>query len=214
MVSMTFEKLSAHTGGDFGGASLPLAPAPRATPEGVYVELPHSREGFGSYRAYLFSVEPSKGTVRQELETLLGKEATDQLACDWRGRCDLDQPLEATQVALFLDSNNKPRNWDNDYADRYVETTQEEDFKATGYEFSGDHAATLLCARIAHKAQSGCKLSDAEQDLYRKLGQGVIRSCSGALGMHACGPLRAPEFFYVGPSAAWAFGSPRSPESK
>lgn len=186
--------------------------APVATPEGVYVELKDSREGFDPHKAYLFLVEKSQGTVRQELETLLGKEDTDLLAEGWGTRCNLDQPLDATQVALFLASNNKARN--RDYAEPGDKTTQEEDFTATVYEFSSDLAATLLCARILAKYRTGTPLSDAQQDVKSKQEQGVIRSCSGALVVDVVGRLRAYHFDVNGYSDCWAFGSSRSPESK
>ena len=186
--------------------------APVATPEGVYVELKDSREGFDPHKAYLFLVEKSQGTVRQELEALLGKEDTDLLAKDWDIRCNLDLSLDATQVALFLDSNKKARN--RDYAQPGDKTTQEEDFTATVYEFSSDLAATLLCARKLAKYRTGTPLSDAEQDLKSKLAQGVIRSCSGALVVLDDGRLRADRFLGYRGSDRWALGSPLSPESK
>lgn len=168
---------------------------PAATPAGTYVELPDNREGFAPQRAYLFSVEPSNGTVLEELTALLGKQAAKQLAADWGDRCNLDQKLEATQVALFLDSNNKAQN--RDHADEGDKTTQEEDFTATKYQFAGDLAATLLCARIFKKAQDGGPLSDGEQDLCQKLKEGYLRSCSGALVINDLGHLRANSFFWA-----------------
>jgi hypothetical protein len=155
-------------------------------------------------------VEPSKGTVLEELTTLLGQKAAKQLAADWGNRCDLNQKLEATEVALFPDSNNKARN--RDYADRGDKTTQEEDFQATVHQFAADLAATLLCARIFKKAQDSEPLSEGEQDLYQKLKDGVLRSCSGALVMYGVGSLRANLFFDNRHSRSWALGSPLSPE--
>jgi hypothetical protein len=151
--------------------------------------------------------------VLDELKTLLGEQDANRLATDWGDRCDLKQKLPATQAALFLDSNNKARN--RDYADRGDKTTQEEDFKATGHQFAGDLAATLLCARICKKVMDKVQLSDGEQELYQKLEDGVLRSCSGALVIPADGRLRAFSFF-DGPwrSNSWALGSPLSPELK
>lgn len=190
-------------------------PAPKitATATGARADLPDSREGFAPHGAYLFSVASSKGTVLAELKTLLGEEAANRLAMDWDGRCDLNQKLPATQVALFLDSNNKARN--RDYADRGDKTTQGEDFEATGHQFAGDLAATLLCARIFKKAQGGEPLSEGEQDLYQKLMDGVLRSCSGALDViDDGGRLRARGFSGSRVSFFWALGSPLSPELK
>ena len=192
-------------------SALPVTTA--ATPAGAYVELPDNRKGFGPHRTYLFSMEPSKGTVLEELTALLGPKAAKQLAADWGNRCDLNQKLEATEVALFLDSNNKAR-------DRYIanwgdKTTQEEDFQATVHQFAADLAATLLCARIFKKAQDSEPLSEGEQDLYQKLKDGVLRSCSGALVIFDDddGRLRARIFFNVRRSSRlWALGSPLSPE--
>jgi hypothetical protein len=179
---------------------------------GAYVELPDDRTGFGPHRAFVFSVEPSKGTVLEELTTLLGQKAAKQLAADWGNRCYLNQKLEATEVALFLDSNNKARN--RDYADRGDKTTQEEDFQATLHQFAADLAATLLCARIFKKAQGSEPLSEGEQDLYQKLKDGWLRSCSGALVIDDDGRLRASFFDERRYSDYWALGSPLSPESK
>ena len=192
-------------------AALP-APKTPATPTGVRADLPDPREGFAPHRAYLFPVAPSKGTVLDELKTLLGEQDANRLATDWGGRCDLNQKLPATQVALFLDSNNKARN--RDYADRGDKTTQEEDFKATGHQFAGDLAATLLCARIFRKVRDNLSLSEGEQDLYQKLKDGVLRSCSGALGIYDFGRLRAFSFDGSRDSGGWALGSPLSPELK
>ena len=183
-----------------------------ATPTGTLVELPDDRKGFAPHRAYLFSVAPSKGTVLDELKTLLGEAAANQLAKDWEGRCNLDQKLEATEVALFLDSNNKARN--RDYADKDAKTTQEEDLKATGHQFAGDLAATLLCARIYRKVQDGVPLSEGEQDLYQKLEKRGLRSRSGALAIVGDGRLRNDGFFGGRNSTDWALGAPLSLESK
>jgi len=185
---------------------------PAATPAGTYAELPDNRKGFGTHPAYLFSVEPSKGTVLEELTELLGKEAAEQLVTDWGDRCNLNQKLEATQVALFLDSNYKARN--RDYADKGDKTTQEEDFTATKHQFATDLAATLLCARIVKKAQGSEPLSEGEQDLYQKLKEGYLRSCSGALGIYDFGRLRTGRFDGDRRPFHWALGSPLSPESK
>jgi hypothetical protein len=182
-----------------------------ATATGARADLSDNREGFAPHRAYLFSVAPSKGTVLDELKTLLGEEAANRLAQDWEGRCDLNQNLEATQVALFRDSNNKARN--RDYAPSDAKTTQEEDFTATNHQFAADLAATLLCARIVKKAQGREPLSEGEKDLYQKLKDGVLRSCSGALVIHDDGRLRAYSFFDNWDSISWALGSPLSPES-
>ena len=183
-----------------------------ATPTGTLVELPDDREGFAPHRAYLFSVAPSKGTVLDELIELLGKEAAEQLVLDWGDRCHLNQKLEATEVALFLDSNGKARN--RDHADKDAKTTQEEDFTATGHQFAGDLAATLLSARIFKKAQGSEPLSKGEQDLYQKLKNGVLRSCSGALAVNDVGRLRAGRFNDGWRSVGWALGAPLSLESK
>ncbi len=185
---------------------------PAATPAGTYVELPDNRKGFGPHQAYLFSVEPSNGTVLEELTTLLGEKAAKQLAADCGDRCSLNQKLEATQVALFLDSNNKARN--RDYADKGDKTTQEEDFTASKHQFATDLAATLLCARILKKAQGSEPLSEGEQDLYQKLKEGYLRSCSGALGIYDFGRLRAGRFDGDRRPFHWALGSSLSPESK
>ena len=40
------------------------------TPTGSYAELPDNRLGFKPHRAYLFLVEPSEGTVLEELKSL------------------------------------------------------------------------------------------------------------------------------------------------
>lgn len=206
-------KLAARTHGALEKASDAL-PAPKitATATGARADLPDSREGFAPHRAYLFSVASSKGTVLDELETLPGEEAANRLAKDWGGRCDLNQKLPETQVALFLDSNNKARN--RDYADRGDKTTQGEDFEATGHQFAGDLAATLLCARIFKKAQGSEPLSEGEQNLYQKLMEGVLRSCSGALVFDNDGRLRADSFDGARYSRDWALGSPLSPELK
>ena len=185
---------------------------PAATPAGTYVELPDNRKGFKPHRTYLFSVAPSNGTVLEELTTLLGEKAAKQLAADWGDRCSLNQKLEATEVALFLDSNNKARN--RDCAPSNAKTTQEEDFTATKHQFAADLAATLLCARIFKKRQDGGSLSVGEQDLYQKLKDGVLRSCSGALGIYDYGRLRANDFRAYRHSLFWALGSPLSPELK
>jgi hypothetical protein len=165
------------------------------TPTGSYAELPDNRTGFKPHRAYLFLVVPSKGTVLEELKNLLGEEAANQLVKDWGSRCDLNQKLEVSKVALFLDSNNKARN--RKYAALGDVTTQEEDFAATGNEFASDLAVTLLCARIYRKMKDNVALSEGEQDLYQKLKDGVIRSCSGALALDDIGRLRALNFFLV-----------------
>ena len=206
-------ELAARTHGALEKASDAL-PAPKitATATGARADLPDSREGFAPHRAYHFTVAASKGTVLDELKTLLGEEAANCLATDWGGRCDLNQKLPETQVALFLDSNNKARN--RDYADRGDKTTQGEGFEATGHQFAGDLAATLLCARIFKKAQGSEPLSEGEQNLYQKLMDGVLRSCSGALGINAYGRLRANDFRAYRHSLFWALGSPLSPESK
>ena len=194
-------------------ASAPLEALPQGVAEQVITaELPDDRAGFAPHRAYLFSVAASEGTVLDELKTLLGKAAANQLAKDWAGSCNLDQKLEATDVALFLDSNNKARN--RKYADRGDRTTQEEDFKATGHQFAGDLAATLLCARIFRKVQDKVLLSEGEQDLYQKLKDGFLRSCSGALAIHDDGRLRAPVVLDRRRSGPWALGSPLSRELK
>jgi hypothetical protein len=118
----------------------------------------------------------------------------------------------ALQVSLFLDSNNKARNRENAKTD--AKTTQEEDFQATQHGFADDLAATLLCARIYKKVMSQIQLSGGERELYEKLKAGVLRSCSGALGIDAIGRLRAVGFGGYRCSADWALGSPLSPESK
>jgi|GEM_PF-2652294 len=178
-------------------------PLSRATPEGVLVQYEDSRPGVAPHRAYVFRVEPSKGTVYEEIKELLGKEEADQLVQDWYGRCDLNQKLEvAIDVAIFLDSNNKHRK------------TQEDDFKAAGTSFSDDLALTLLSARKLRKARDGEQLSEAEKDLKQKQ-EGVIRSCSGALGIDAYGRLRAYIFFFgLSLPAGWASCSAPLPESK
>ena len=86
-----------------------LEPKITATATGVRADLPDTREGFAPHRAYVFSVAPSQGTVLAELQKLLGNRAANQLVGDWGDRCDLNQKLPETQVALFLDSNNKAR---------------------------------------------------------------------------------------------------------
>lgn len=187
-----------------------------ATHKVAYADLSDTRKGFAPHRAYLFSVAPSKGTVLDELKTLLGKEAANRLAEDWKGRCNLNQTLPATQVALFLDSNNKARNREDAYADPGGKTTQEEDFNATGHQFAGDLAATLLCARIFEKfkkAQGNVSLSKGGRELYDRLHSGRLRSFSGALGIDD-GRLRADYFHDRGRPCGWALGSPRSRESK
>ena len=206
-------ELAARTHGALEKASEAL-PEPKitATATGALADLPDTREGFAPHRAYLFSVAPSKGTVLEELKTLLGEQAANRLATDWGGRCDLNQKLPETQVALFLDSNNKARN--RNYADRFDKTTQEEDFQATVHQFAADLAATLLCARIFKKAQGSEPLSEGEQDLYQKLKDGVLRSCSGALVIVDDGRLSAFYFGDDGFSYHWALGSPLSPELK
>ncbi|MFN4896572.1 MAG: hypothetical protein ACK5GN_09240 [Pseudomonadota bacterium] len=206
-------ELAAESNGALVRASDTL-PEPKitATATGVSADLPDTRQGFAPHHAYLFSVAPSKGTVLDELKTLLGEQAANRLATDWGDRCDLNQNLPETQVALFLDSNNKARN--RDYADMSDKTTQEEDFKATGHQFAGDLAATLLCARIFKKAQDGGALSEGEKDLYQKLKDGVLRSCSGALDIDDVGRLRANRFGGSWDSYRWALGSPLSPELK
>jgi hypothetical protein len=206
-------ELSAKSAGALEKASEAL-PEPKtpATPTGVRADLPDPREGFAPHRAYLFSVAPSRGSVMDELKELLGERAAEQLAKDWGDRCDLNQSFKGGQVSLFLDSNNKARN--RDYADRGDKTTQEEDFKATGHQFAGDLAATLLCARIFRKVRDNLSLSEGEQDLYQKLKDGVLRSCSGALAFDDIARLRARSFHVSWGSNSWALGSPLSPELK
>ncbi len=188
-------------------------PAPRiiAPATGVRADLPDPREGFAPHRAYHFTVAVSKGTVLHELKTLLGELAASRLATDWGHRCDLNQKLPETQVALFLDSNNKARHLG--FADRGDKTTQKEDFQATGHQFAGDLAATLLCARIVKKVLDGERLSEGEQHLYQKLGHGFLRSCSGALALRHTG-LREKGFAADRGSDRWALGSPLSPKKK
>jgi hypothetical protein len=188
------------------------AATPMATAAGAYVELPDSRDGFAAHRAFIFSVAPSKGTVLDELKELLGKDAADQLVKDWGNRCNLNQRLEKTEVGIFLDSNNKARN--RDYANRNDKTTQEEDFAATGKQFAEDLALTLLCARVRKKFKDRDSLSEGEKDLYQKLKDGVIRSCSGALDIDDDGRLRANNFYARSSSYGWASCSRRSPELK
>jgi hypothetical protein len=189
------------------------AALPEPTPTGTYAELPDSREGFGPHRAYLFSVAPSNGTVMDELKELLGEQAAQQLADEWGDKCDLNRRFEGGQVSLFLDSNNKARN--RQFAETGAKTTQEEDFQATQHGFADDLAATLICARIYKKVMDKVPLSDGEQELYQKLMEGVLRSCSGALDIGDYGRLRANYFFVDGRfSISWALGSPLSPESK
>ncbi len=183
-----------------------------ATPTGARADLSDSREDFAPHRAYLFSVASSKGTVLDELKTLLGEHAANRLAKDWGGRCDLNQKLPETQVALFLDSNNKARN--RSYADSGDKTTQEEDFQATEHQFADGLAATLLCARIFKKAQGREPLSEGEEDLYQKLKCGSLNSLLGALSIDADGCLRADRYYAFGRQSCWALGSPLSPELK
>jgi len=206
-------ELSAKLAGALEQASGVL-PEPKivATPTGARADLPDTREGFAPHRAYLFSVAASKGIVLDELEMLLGEEAATLLVIDWGDRCNLNQKLQATEVSLYLDSNNKARN--RDYAPSDDKTTQEEDFTATKHQFAADLAATLLCARIVKKARVDEPLSEGERDLYQKLKVGVLRSCSGALVIIDNGRLRADRFFFGNRSSAdWALGSPLSPES-
>jgi hypothetical protein len=158
-------------------------PVSRATAEGVFVEYKDRRPGVDPHKAYAFRVEPSKGTVMEELRQLLGEDEARQLAKDWGNRCSLNQKLEvAMDVAIFLDSNNKSRE------------VQGEDFNATGTNFSDDLALTLLSARVLRKERDNQDLSEAEKDLLNKLKVGVIRSCSGALDIGGRGRLRAGSF--------------------
>jgi hypothetical protein len=188
------------------------ASLPEPTPTGTYAELPDSREGFDPHRAYLFLVAPSNGTVMEELTELLGKDAAQQLADEWGDRCDLNRKFEGGQVSLFLDSNNKARNREN--AEKDAKTTQEEDFKATQHDFADDLAATLLCARIYKKVINKIELSIGERELFEKFEAGVLRSCSGALGIDFNGRLRAIRLYDYRYSHYRALGSPLSPESK
>lgn len=188
------------------------AATPMATAAGVYVELPDSRDGFAAHKAFIFSVPPSRGTVLDELKELLGKDAADQLVKDWGNRCDLNRRLEKTDVGIFLDSNNKARN--RHYANRNDKTTQLEDFVATGKQFADDLALTLLCARVWKKFNDRDSLSEGEKDLYKKLKDGVIRSCSGALDIDGYGRLRAYDSYDGSGSDGWASSSRRSPELK
>jgi hypothetical protein len=199
-------------GGEDLSALSPATTTPTATPTGARVDLPDTREGFAPHPAYLFLVAPSNGTVLEELKALLGEEAATQLVADWDGDCNLDQKLEADQVALFLDSNNKLRN--REYWHTDDKTTQEEDFTATGYQFASDLAATLLCARIFRKRFDRVSLSEGEQELYQMLEDGVLRSCSGVQGCPYYGCLRAGGFSGLRYSHFLALGSPLSPESK
>jgi len=172
----------------------PIAdPVSPAIVEGVLVEYKDSRPGVIPHRAYVFRVEPSKGTVYEEIKELLGQKEADQLVKDWGDRRNLHQKLEvAMDVAIFLDSNNKTRG------------TQGKDFTNTGTSFSDDLAQTLLSARKLRKARDGEQLSEAEKDLKQKLKNGFIRSCSGALGIDDLGRLRASYFFGRSDPRGWA----------
>jgi hypothetical protein len=189
-----------------------LPPVPVAIPEGVLVSYPDNRPGFSAHPAYLFEVAPSKGTVREELISLLGAEGTRILVEDWGDRCNLNQRLERTEVAIFLDSNNKARN--QELASSDAETTQEDDFTATGNRFAENLALTLLCARVLKKVNDVMSLSDGERDLYQKLDKGWIMSCSGALVIDDRGRLRAFDFRGFCHPYFWASCSGRPPELK
>lgn len=206
-----------------------------ATIQGAYVRLPDNRTGFRAHPAYLFLVEASKGTVLEELKGLLREKVLDRMVNDVADTADLNQPLMDTQVALFLDSNGKARDWRR--GSTFAKTTQEEDLAASGYTFASDLAAILLCARICRKAFLAAgryrsrlrfydypryqeeryktalsHLSKGEQKLYAQLVYGrVVRSCSRAVGLgKKLDDLRS----YPEQGAAcesWALGSPRSP---
>jgi hypothetical protein len=175
-------------------------PLSHATVEGVLVEYKDSRPGVTPHRAYVFRVEPSKGTVYDEIKELLGQEKADQLVKDWGDKCNLRQKLQvAMDVAIFLDSNDKDRD------------TQGEDFANAGTSFSNDLALTLLCARKLRKARAGNTLSAEEMDLKKKQEVGFIRSCSGALGIDVCGHLRVLSFFGDGHGHQCEWASCSSP---
>ena len=208
---------------------------------GCYAEAPgltaasasynDTREGFGPHNAIKFAVEQStKVKLGELLKSLLGKEDAAILMSDWGDRINFnDDAPSKSEVVLFLDSNNKARNRSN--AEEGARTTQEEDFKGAGLAFADDRQAIIVCATAVKRARiAGLDLSkststwaaeqsralgrltESEINLLSTLGDGVVRSCSGGLGVHADGRLHASDFSDFSSAGDWAFGGPSRPE--
>lgn len=160
-----------------------------ATPEGIVTTLPDARPGFEPHEVCLFRVAPTQGTVRDELYTLLGKDAAERLIRQIDAKTSLDKPLKRSRdVALFLDSNNKPYERGS-ATPSLVPTTQKEDFRNAGCEEVSHQAALVLCARLVHKAIRTEDLSEAEIEFVNAISQGALRTKHGALSIDSAGNL-------------------------
>jgi hypothetical protein len=199
-------------------------------------ELPDSRDSnlqqgqtpYGPHKVYRFFVPAGNGTVDSQVRDLLNADEVSSLT----GRFDLNSRLKgASELVNFRDSNNKARN--RVYAVAGAKTTQEEDFQATGYTYADERVAVLFCARLVKKARGLCldlakgpdhwessqanifnQLSEGEREILKQLRVGLIRTCSGALGIAVDGRLRAGRFNGGSDPYVWAFGSAPLPESK
>lgn len=192
---------------EHSAAVLPIPRHPSYSASGTLVELPDSRDGYQPHRAYAFSVAASQGTVLDELRELLGcEDEASMLAREWGTRCNLNKELRATEVVLFLDSNNKPRFRFN--AKSVAETTQGSDLSATSHEFADPLATTLLSARTFEKFRSKRGVSEGERELYTRLHTGIVRCSLGGLGIRAGGRLGAFGVGGLSSQNGWYVGQP------
>ncbi len=139
------------------------------TAEGSLVKYPNGRS------AYVFRVEPSVGTVYEEIVGLLGQDTADRLVKKWGETCNLKQKLEvAVDVAIFTELTTPATVMSRPGLDELR--------RLAGPNCFDDLAMTLLSARQARKAQGdqGTR-SNAEAYFYKRLVNNFIRSYSSIL---------------------------------